>query len=286
MKFIYNIVIAIIFANQLHAQCADTSNIYTFNYGGNTYEVIKELKTWSEASACAVERGGYLVEINDVNEQNAVYNAIINGAGVSSTYTSIANGGGIAYLWIGANDYNNEGTWIWDGNNDLSGINFWIGQGANGTGGGASVGGAYFNWGGTSTSNPNEPDNYGAGQDYAAIALAGWPSGTTMLGIAGEWNDIIGSSQIYYVVEKDNTTGIKNSENIFNDDLRIYPNPTNGILNFDRFYELVEIYDLTGKLLKYFVNADTADFRELDKGVYLIKATENSVIKLRKFILN
>ena len=35
-------------------QCADNSNIYSFVYGGKTYEVIRENKTWSDAAACAL----------------------------------------------------------------------------------------------------------------------------------------------------------------------------------------------------------------------------------------
>lgn len=286
MKLFYTTIIAIIFANQLYSQCANTSNIYTFTYDTKTYEVIKEQKSWTDASACAVERGGYLVEINDVKEQNAVYNAIINGAGVSPTYTSIENGGGIAYVWIGATDQRTEGTWLWDGNNDSVGINFWIGQGANGSGGGTSVSSSYFNWGGVSVGNPNEPDNYEAGQHHAAIALTGWPAETTILGIAGEWNDIIGSSQLYYVVEKDNTTGLQNNKTILNDDLRMYPNPANSLLNFDKYYDLIEIYNLNSKLLKQVMNTKSVNFEGFNKGTYLIKTTEKSIIKFGKFILN
>ena len=48
-------------------QCTDNSNVYSFVYGGKTYEVIRENKTWSDAAACAAERGGMLVEINDAS---------------------------------------------------------------------------------------------------------------------------------------------------------------------------------------------------------------------------
>lgn len=61
------------------------------------YEVVKELKSWSEAAACAVERGGYLVEIDSQADQDTIYGAIIHGAG-------------IAYVWIGASDQHTEGT--------------------------------------------------------------------------------------------------------------------------------------------------------------------------------
>ena len=73
------------------------------------------MKTFSDAAAYAVERGGYLVEINSLEEQNTVFDAIINGAVVSPNYITISNGGGIAYVWIGATDNFAEGTWLWDG---------------------------------------------------------------------------------------------------------------------------------------------------------------------------
>ncbi|MFH1160826.1 MAG: T9SS type A sorting domain-containing protein [bacterium] len=204
--------------------CTNPANIYSFTYNGKTYEVVKEMKNWVNAAACAVERGGYLIEIGDQGEQAAVYDAIINGAGVSPNYTVVPDGGGIAYVWIGATDKEIEGTWLWDGDNSGTGVNFWNGQGVAGGGGGSAVGGAYINWGGMSTGVPNEPDNFGSGQDAAAIALAGWPSGTTLLGIAGEWNDISLSNAIYFVIEIDNT-GMNEQDQT---PVRIYPNPANG----------------------------------------------------------
>jgi hypothetical protein len=96
-----------------------------------------------------------------------------------------------------------EGTWLWDVNNDGTGVHFWNGQGANGSGNGTVVSGKYTNWGGTSKGTFQEPDDYNNDQDAAAIGLAGWPNGTTNLGIAGEWNDIISTSSIYYIVEYD-----------------------------------------------------------------------------------
>ena len=79
-----------------HSQCADPGNIYTFEFNNATYEVVKEYKTWAEAAACAVERGGKLVEINSLAEQEAVLDAILNGAGIADNYVAVDNGGGIA----------------------------------------------------------------------------------------------------------------------------------------------------------------------------------------------
>lgn len=286
MKNIVTLFFAIVLTVKMFSQCADTVNIYTFTHNNKTYEIVKELKTWTEAAACAVERGGRLVEINDIDEQNSVFDAIINGAGISTTYTSVANGGGIAYVWIGATDQASEGIWLWDGNNDGNGINFWTGQGSNGAGNGASVGGAYYNWGGTSAGTPKEPDNYGQGQHHAAIGLAGWPSGTTILGIAGEWNDIIGTSLLYSVIEKDSTTHIQNNDPDLNSDVIIYPNPSNGFFHFDIAHKLIEIYNMDGKLLKQFENTKIIDLTDLNKNIYFIRIVNDQIVKTIKIILN
>ena len=79
--------------------CANSENIYSFMYDGKKYEIVKESKNWSVAAACAVERGGYLVEINSLGEQNAIFSEISK-AGISINYKPINDGGGTSYLWI------------------------------------------------------------------------------------------------------------------------------------------------------------------------------------------
>ncbi|MCK5134538.1 MAG: T9SS type A sorting domain-containing protein [Bacteroidales bacterium] len=186
------------------AQCVSEENVYSFIYNGKNYEVIKETMTWAEAASCAVERGGYLTEIDSQAEQDTIYGAIIHGAEVSADYTTVVDGGGIAYIWIGASDQDTEGTWLWDGDGDSIGINFWNGQGAAGLNNGTPVDELYNNWGGSSSGSPNEPDDFNEGQDCAAIGLAKWPAEAPFtLGIASEWNDISSTNSLYYIIEFD-----------------------------------------------------------------------------------
>ncbi|MEZ5073019.1 MAG: hypothetical protein R2751_19250 [Bacteroidales bacterium] len=136
--------------------------------------------------------------------------------------------GGIAYVWTGGADQAEEGTWLWDGNNDGDGDHFWTGEGSYGIGGGSAEEGAYVNWGGSSAGTVQEPDNFGAtGQNALALGLAGWPAGTTALGIAGEWNDLALNSAIYYIIEYTTAsapgTEPRTTDGI--DPIRIYPNP-------------------------------------------------------------
>ncbi len=186
------------------SQCVAEENVYSFTYMDKDYEVVQELKSWSEAASCAIERGGYLVEIDSQAEQDTIYGAIIHGAEIPVDYTTVADGGGIAYVWIGASDQHTEGAWLWDGDGDNSGIGFWNGQGFAGLNNGVPVDDLYNNWGGSSTGTPNEPDDFGDGQDGAAIGLAKWPAGINFtLGIASEWNDISSDNSLYFVIEFD-----------------------------------------------------------------------------------
>lgn len=171
-------------------QCANNANIYTFSYNGQMYEVVKEEKNWVDAAACAVERGGILAEIDDANENSALFTEVTTNAGITNSNTVAPDGGGGAYLWLGANDIATEGTWIWDGNNDGTGAQFW-----QGTASGSPVGGLYSNWG-------NEPDNY-TNQDALGLSLNGWP-----LGVAGEWNDVKDINTLYFIIEYTSNVGL------------------------------------------------------------------------------
>jgi len=282
--FIFAVLLA---GNAVLAQpCANPGNIFSFTFNGKTYEVVKEMKTWENAAACAVERGGYLVDIMNQAEQDAVYGAIINGAGVSPTYTSSPDGGGIAYVWIGATDKVTEGTWLWDGDNNGAGMNFWIGEGSAGAGGGSPVADRYFNWGGKSVGPPKEPDNWN-NQDAAGIALEGWPSGTTLLGIPGEWNDISTTNLMYFVIEYDNT-GLNDAGK---QELQVFPNPASGFVKIKSSGEPIvniKVFALPGEIVyqqDFSGQEVTMDLSGLACGVYsVLISLDNGMIENRKFI--
>jgi len=168
--------------NGLPACVADEANVTLFVYDNKNYEIVQETKTWVEAAACAVARGGKLVEVNDEAEQDELFLQLGNAAIVNAN-TIAPDGGGGAYVWIGGNDLTTEGEWFWDGDNDNAGDQFWQGDAT-----GNAVGGLYNNWG-------NEPDNAGD-QDALGLSLDGWP-----LGVAGEWNDVVATNALYYVIE-------------------------------------------------------------------------------------
>lgn len=263
LKFVVT-VHALFLGNHLtNAQCANSSNIYSFSYDGRTYEIVKENKTWTDAAACAVERGGILAEINDVNEQNALFNELSSNAGITNSNTIAPDGGGGAYVWIGGNDLAIEGNWVWDGNNDGTQAQFWMG-----TYTGSPVGGLYNNWG-------DEPDDY-FGQDALGLSLNGWP-----LGFAGQWNDLNDSNALYFMIEHPSSLNVEGFK--LDKALKLYPNPVNDYLTIEDPYSvLVEIKILTlsgQEVMTASVEpllSHTIDLSRLGKGVYLVELKSNA----------
>ena len=71
-------------------------------------------------------------------------------------------------------------------------------------------------------------------------------------------------------------------DNLVNEnDILLYPNPTNTVLNIEvsrKLDENVKVYDLSGKIVKTFEVTNThhsTDLSRLDKGVYMIRFVIN-----------
>ena len=276
MKNIFFLFIAFI-SMQLVAQD------YSFTIGDTSYKLVTTQRDWASASADAVQQGGYLVEINDSAEQDAIWQAIQD-SGISMTYTSVGDGGGIAYVWIGATDKAGEGTWLWDGDNDNNGENFWNGQGAWGSGNGSAVNGAYYNWGGTNTGTPNEPDDYGSNQDAGAIGLEPWPA-AGMGNIAGEWNDIAITNSLYYIIEFD-ANAIDENQSI--PALRIAQNGKEIRLQTTELLTNIEVFDLSGKQIYNFDKIQSRNFSFVlpTAGLFIIQAEfDNQIVRTDKVLV-
>jgi len=255
-------------------QCANTSNIYAFNYNSKTYEVVKENKSWVDAASCAVQRGGILTEINDLAEQNAIFNELNNNANITTYNTLAADGGGGAYVWIGGNDIATEGNWVWDGNNDATSTQFWQGDKT-----GSAVGGLYYNWG-------DEPDDFNNNQDGLALSLTNWPHGT-----AGQWNDVNHTNELFYVIEHPGILSTKKHE--FKTNIQVKPNPDVDFLTIEtngaKLREVVVLNALAQSVLTIssedLSKSKTIDFRALNRGVYIVKIhTKNGKSVTKKII--
>ncbi len=175
------------FAACLGAGAAET----TFYSGRTEYILVDTPKTWDQAQADAVSRGGNLVKIEGVAE-NALILSKISG----KISTTASDGGGTVYAWIGGRENGTEGTYQW-----ADGTVYWTGGKT-----GAAAGTLYTNWGRTTqgASGP-EPDNFAGSQNRAAMALGRWPSTAATdgaaIGVAGQWNDLNGSDLLPYVIE-------------------------------------------------------------------------------------
>jgi hypothetical protein len=258
------ILVSALLSLKANAQCADTSNIYSFQYNGANYEVVKENKTWTDAAACAVERGGFLSEINDQMEQDAVYDEALNNAGISVSNTVAPDGGGASYVWVGGNDLATEGEWTWDGDNDGSGSQFW-----QGTSTGSPVGGLYSNWG-------NEPDDFGNGQDGLGLAITDWP-----LGVSGQWNDVNDGNDLYFIIEYPLNASV--------DDLQgsvptIYFEREGNKIKIVSVENMpitdVKMVDATGKIM-HATNSNELDISSMPVGMYFLQVSfENGALEV------
>ena len=140
------------------------------------YELIKLSKTYQSAKNYAVERGAHLATISSDRENTFIY-AIVSEvfANNPSEFNTATDGGGAVYVWLGASDIVEEGTWRWDTDET------W---------------GEFLNWG------KEEPDNYNGNQDSLAMGLEDWPKGSGgAYGSASQWNDISAENSLFFVIE-------------------------------------------------------------------------------------
>jgi hypothetical protein len=93
---------------------AEISSSYAI-YSGHRYQLTEAGGTWEEAEAEAVALGGHLVTIDDANEQ-----------------TWLRQTFGTQRLWIGIDDYGEEGTWVWADGTAVSYTNWASGEPNNG----------------------------------------------------------------------------------------------------------------------------------------------------------
>ena len=121
---------------------------------GHTYIKLSP-STWTEAEARSVKLGGHLVTINDVAEQEWVF----------ETFSDDSQFG----LWIGLNDRNQEGEFVWASGQPVT----------------------YTNWGSEQPDNHNGAEDYammfvedgGAWYDFPDYAYEGGTTGRPLHGI-------------------------------------------------------------------------------------------------------
>lgn len=153
----------------------------TLFFNGHKYQLVTNALSWADARSAAETAGGHLVTIGSEAENTAVSSFLLS---TGLNYPTASDGGGAAYVWLGASDSAVEGEWKWIDSTDLASYNNW-GSGAFGS----------------------EPDNFNGSQDAMAMGLTVWPYPDGGLGSEGQWNDINEGNALYYLVEWDQITG-------------------------------------------------------------------------------
>ena len=72
------------------------------------------------------------------------------------------------------------------------------------------------------------------------------------------------------------------------DNVKMYPNPTENIISFDKSLEIVEIFDITGKKLYTFIDVlknQNLDISNLSSGYYIVKILHQNRFENRKLIV-
>jgi len=106
---------------------------------GHYYKRSTQALSWPDAAAEAAWLGGYLVTIDDAEENSWVWYTLVSG-------------------WIGGNDIETEGTWEWV----EDGTDFFVGDYESG----AVVPGMFANW------STNEPNDSNDAEDYSEMRAA------------------------------------------------------------------------------------------------------------------
>lgn len=153
----------------------------TLFFNGHKYQLVTNSLSWADAKSAAETAGGHLATISSEAENSAISSFLLS---TGLTYPTASDGGGAAYVWLGASDSAVEGNWQWVDDTDIA---------------------SYSNWG--SGAFGSEPDNFNGSQDAMAMGLTAWPYPSGGLGTEGQWNDINDGNSIYYLIEWDQISG-------------------------------------------------------------------------------
>lgn len=280
MKTTATIILLLLFTFSAFAQCEEKSSNYSFEFEGKNYLIVLELLSWADAASCASANGAYLAEINSQAEQDTIYSALQQST-IASDYTDVLDGGGIAYVWIGGNDREEEGTWVWNGNNNEFSTHFFTGTWQDWE----VIDNQFIFWGGASEGDVDEPDNFNE-QDGLGLALENWPFGQ-----AGEWNDIDDSNELYFVIEWDAVDTPINTTLVTNPTIDLYPNPAQNQFSINTAGNKINtltIYNALGEQTTFkTIGKANYDISHLAKGIYFVEILlENGNMNIQKLIIN
>ena len=99
----------------------------------------------------------------------------------------------------------------------------------------------------------------------------------------GQWDLLMG--EIYGGIQMYEISGMNISVNQLEyQSFRVYPNPTQTILNLEKTFEKVHVFNILGKEVLLLSEVNRIEVSGLSSGVYTVKATKNEVNFLSRFI--
>tara|TARA_R110002050_G_scaffold295080_1_gene453539 strand:- start:70 stop:1656 length:1587 start_codon:yes stop_codon:yes gene_type:complete len=84
----------------------------------------------------------------------------------------------------------------------------------------------------------------------------------------------------------DNCSKILSVDKLFSDNLHVYPNPTNGYVNFNMSLDVIDVYDVSGKNVLSKTNSETINLENLKNGIYIVKVISDEKYSVLKIIKN
>lgn len=78
---------------------------------------------------------------------------------------------------------------------------------------------------------------------------------------------------------------VDNTDDLIGLSVKVYPNPSSGLVTLEDTIEDILVYDLTGKIVGHYRNKNELNLKSLTKGTYLLSLTKNGQRSLEKIVL-
>ncbi len=192
---------------------------HDFTYNGRNYRVVTTPRNFIEAAQDAMAQDGILARIDSAEENAAVLAGIVAAnIGTTASKPADTDAGGAQFLWLGGYLTTGNSASIPDTSRNFAWVGYAVAEDASkglqftdlfwsGGKAGTAANGLHVNFGRTAVAGVGgpAPDNGTSGtanQRAVAMAVQDWPlAGTTKIGTAGQWNDLLESDALFYVIE-------------------------------------------------------------------------------------
>jgi len=78
---------------------------------------------------------------------------------------------------------------------------------------------------------------------------------------------------------------VDNTDDLIDLSVRVYPNPSTGMVTLEDTMEDVLVYDLTGRIVGHYKNQNVLNLKTLTKGTYLLSLANRGQRSLEKIVL-